>query len=87
MHESEVMDMLGEFLNIIAGAFKGHLAAIGYADLIQSPPVNARSKIPGGIDFDYSQDVFHEYRFSLWDQVAFIVDVTLSPVPLRKERM
>jgi len=84
MKEKDLMDMLGEFCNMMAGSFKSSLAGIEYVDLTISAPLSFRDEVEGGVDFDFAQDEYQEFRFSLWQETAFIVDLTLSAIPKSK---
>lgn len=78
--EAMLLDCIGELTNIIAGQFKNELVALQYEDLTISAPTTAKNDIAEGVLFRYSEQVYHELSFFLWNEKSLVISVSLAPI-------
>ncbi|MBF0594880.1 MAG: chemotaxis protein CheX [Candidatus Omnitrophica bacterium] len=81
--EENLMDIVGEFCNILSGNFKNELVALGYKDLLMSTPFKSRNSVPDGVAFDYELFQKQEFSFTFWNQKCIVVEACIGDVPLK----
>ncbi len=82
-HEEILLDVVGEFAQIIAKDVKNDLADMGYADLLISSPQKYKNHVLDGAPFDYELYQKQEITFSFWGQKSVVLDVCMGHVPLK----
>lgn len=80
-----ITDVSAEFCNIIGGGFKNAIANLGFLNLVMSAPQTAFNQYDKGVDYSEAQVQFHELSFYFWEVKAFVVDVTMAPIPMVKK--
>ena len=79
--ESILMDVVGEFCNILAGNLKNELVALGYADISMSAPFKFKNSVPDGIPFAYELFIKQEIKFHFWNQPCIVIEACMGNIP------
>ncbi len=77
-------DICGEFCNIVAGSFKNELVKMGFINLPMSAPDVFLDSVAAGVAFSEGETKYHELSFYFWNMKAFVIDVTMAPIPFAK---
>ncbi len=78
--EALLLDCIGELTSIIAEQFKNKLLELKYQDLTIAPPQTAKNDIAEGVWFKYSENVYHELSFYLWNEKSLAISLSLAPI-------
>jgi hypothetical protein len=79
--EEVLMDIVGEFCNILAGNVKNELVGLGYADISMSAPHKSKNSVPDGVPFDYELFTKQELSFTFWNQKCIVVEACMGNIP------
>lgn len=74
--EGEIMDICGEFCNVVAGRFKTELVALGYDEVIMSTPKNYVNSV--NLELDVPVSCKYAFGFSKDGKGLLSVDVFMS---------
>lgn len=77
--DDAVLEHCADFCNTIAGNFNAELSKMGFSNLSMSDPLKEKNNIAAGVDFPYSQYIYHEVQFFIWKQKAVAVDIVMVP--------
>jgi hypothetical protein len=83
--EDILMDIVGEFCNILAGNLKNELVGLGYSDISMSAPSKHKNSIPDGVPFDYELYVKQEITFTYWNQKCIVIEACMGNIPVNRE--
>lgn len=78
--EEILMDIVGEFCNIVAGNMKNELVALGYKDISMSAQAKFKNAVPEGVPFDYALFTKQELSFTFWNQKCIVVEACMGDV-------
>ncbi len=83
--EEVLLDVVGEFCNVLGGNVKNELVGLGYVDIAMSAPYKYKNSVPEGIPFDYSLYQKQEITFTFWNQKCIVVEACMGYVSQKRE--